>query len=206
MKYVYIKRGVGDGYVSFDTPISQELNGNDLGSTYQDYVDGKWVLLSPEQAAFHDAHPMASIKNVWDMEYLDPSIRTLEDAKRERLAQIEAYDKSPCVNNFTVRIASDEPIEVEDWFTPSQRSNYRSSIDASKLLGVETLQLYVGNVPLSISTEMAERLLAQIQLYADQCFIVTQQHRHAVESLDTIEAVDNYNYTNGYPEKLTFNF
>ena len=48
-------------------------------------------------------------------------------------------------------------------------------------------------------------MLAQIQLYADQCFIVTKQHKAAVEALDSIEAVDNYDVTAGYPTKLTFN-
>ena len=45
-------------------------------------------------------------------------------------------------------------------------------------------------------------MLAQIQLYADQCYMVTKQHKAAVEALDTIEGVDNFDITSGYPEKL----
>jgi hypothetical protein len=48
-------------------------------------------------------------------------------------------------------------------------------------------------------------MLAQIQLYADQCFLVTKQHEAAVNALDSIESVDNYDITLGYPTKLVFN-
>ena len=60
-------------------------------------------------------------------------------------------------------------------------------------------------MPLQISTVMAEQMLAQIQLYADSCYIVTMQHKSAVEALDTIEEVDNYDYRDGYPSRLNFN-
>lgn len=47
--------------------------------------------------------------------------------------------------------------------------------------------------------------LAQIQLYADRCYIVTETHKSNVNALKTIEEVDNYDITSGYPEKLNFN-
>ena len=60
-------------------------------------------------------------------------------------------------------------------------------------------------MPITLSVATAKLMLAQIQLYADQCFIVTKQHKAAVEALDSIEAVDNYDVTAGYPTKLIFN-
>jgi hypothetical protein len=47
-------------------------------------------------------------------------------------------------------------------------------------------------------------MLAQIQLYADQCFIVTKQHITAVEALETIEEVDAYDVSADYPQRLIF--
>jgi hypothetical protein len=52
---------------------------------------------------------------------------------------------------------------------------------------------------------MAEMALAQIQIYADRCYIVTETHKSDVNSFENIEDVDNYDITAGYPEKLNFN-
>ena len=51
---------------------------------------------------------------------------------------------------------------------------------------------------------MAKMALAQVQLYANQCYGVTERHKAAVNALETIEAVEAYDFTIGYPEKLSF--
>ena len=128
--------------------------------------------------------------------------RTLEQAKEEKISQIEGYNESDAVNGFSV---VKDGVTVTDWLTPEKRSNYRNSIDAAKLVGLETLSLYVGGMPVTLPTQTAELMLAQIQLYADQCFIVTETHKANVNALESIETVDAYVYETGYPEKLTFN-
>jgi hypothetical protein len=59
---------------------------------------------------------------------------------------------------------------------------------------------------LEVTPAQAEYMLSQVQLYADQCYIVTKQNKIAVDALDTIEAVDAFKYDSGYPEKITFNY
>lgn len=195
--FTYIKHSVKGFYVTFEEELNTELYDN-LGSTWEDFIANKWVLLSNDQVEFHQANPSAKIHEVWAME-LDPvHVRNIEDAKNEMIGKIEQYDQSSNVNGFTINNA------IEAWFTPSERSNYKSSIDAAKLLGLDSLSFYVGDVMLDITPSIAEGLLAQIQLYADQCFIVTKQHKAAVEALQTIEEVDNYDYTAGYPDKMNF--
>jgi len=195
-KYIYIKKG--HGFIEFGSPMSQELNGNVMGTTWQDYVAGKWVPLSAEQVAFKEEHPNASVLEVWRMEITPAPVRTLEQAKSEKISAINAYDVSDNVNQFTLNGV------LTDWFTPAQRSNYRNSIDAAKVVGIESLSLFVGGNAITITTTLAEQLLAQIQLYADACYIVTQQHIAAVNALDTIEAVDAFDITQDYPAKLNF--
>lgn len=63
---------------------------------------------------------------------------------------------------------------IEGWFTANERSNYRASIDAAKLLELDNISFYVGTTAITIPTLLAERFLALIQLYADQCFMVTK--------------------------------
>jgi hypothetical protein len=71
-------------------------------------------------------------------------------------------------------------------------------------MGVETLAFFIGDIMLEVPTSMAEEMLARLQLYADQCFIVTKQHKVAVEQLTTIEEVDNFPYMEDYPPKINF--
>jgi hypothetical protein len=134
------------------------------------------------------------------MQLTPAPVRTLEQAKKEMIWKIEGYDRSTNVNGFTING------EVEGWFTPDERSNYKSSIDAAKILGVEKLSFFIGDMLLEVTPNQAEYMLAQIQLYADQCYIVTKQHKIAVESFETIEEVDSFNYKGGYPEKINFTY
>ena len=206
----YITKLVKGSFVSYNEEIDAEYWAGKIGTTYEDYLDGKWVLLSDEQAAFHEEHPELSPYYVWNMEMPPVYVRTLEDAKREMNDMINSYDNSDEVNAFIVKIPSDSEeavdgfVEMKAWLTPQERSNYRSSVDSAKLLEIDTLSLYIGDMPLTLSTSTAERMLAHIQLYADQCFIVTKQHKADVEALTTIEEVDSYDYRTGYPEMLVF--
>lgn len=196
-QYVYIKKSIFPHFVDFAEALKPEEY-NNLGETYQDYLNNKWVLLSAEQVAFLEEHSGASVKEVWDMEITPAPTRTLEDAKREMIQNINDYDCSSSVNGFTING------NINGWLTPEERSNYKSSIDAAKLLNIETLQFFIGDLLLTITPAQAELMLAQIQLYADQCYIVTKEHKIAVEALDSIEAVDAFDFTADYPMMLNF--
>lgn len=199
-KYVYIKKSIGKPYVEFAEPLRQEEY-NNLGSTWEDYLDNKWVLLSDEQVAFRDEHSNASIKEVYDMEIVVP-VRTLEQAKQEKLWSIEDYDRSDHVNSFTIDFGGG--VEQDAWITPEQRSNYKNSIDSAELLGLTEVHPVFNGKQLTLSLQLAKMALAQIQIYADRCYIVTETHKANVQALDSVEAVDAYDYTDNYPEKLTF--
>ena len=194
---MYIKKGVGGGYVSFDTPLSQELNGNDIGTTFNDYLNGKWVLLSQEQVAFHESNPTASVQQVFDMTLPDEGVRTLEDAKSERISKIEAYDRSVAVNMFTVN-------GITMWLDKATRAGLLLRITAEKAKGETVTTLWFGTIKFDIPIELAFDMLYAIEIYASGCYDMTAAHKAAVEKLDSIEAVDAYDYTAGYPMKLTF--
>ena len=58
---------------------------------------------------------------------------------------------------------------------------------------------------LAIPVASALQMLAALELYALDCYNVTQAHIAAVRLLDDMEALEGYDYTSGYPEKLVFN-
>lgn len=196
--YTYVKRNIPRHYVTLENKLNPDLYSN-IGSTYQDYLYNKYVLLTDEQVAFHNENPEATVEEVFNLAINDNAepARTLEVAKKEMLQKIDSHDASDEVNGFLIN-------GIKAWFTVQERNNYKASIDSAKLLGIESLSFFVGDHLLTITPEMAEYMLAAIQLYADQCFIVTKQHKLKVESLESIEEVDLYDYYTGYPKMLEF--
>lgn len=204
---IYINKTAYNIYVELDEALDKECNY--IGETWEEYMQGAWLLLSEDQIAFHEANPSASVKEVWDMEItpIAEYIRTVRDAKFEMLHKISEYDSSNDINGFVVNDI------LHGWFTPEERNNYKSSIDAAKLLNVEKLSFYINDVLLEVTPQMAEQMLAMIQLYADACFIVTKQHKLTIENISTskiysdsekINLIDTYDFKAGYPDKLTF--
>ena len=197
----YIQKDVEGFY--FET--TEELM--NIGITYPDFLNGRPIKLSDDQVLYHKEHIQADIEEVLNVcEYKDGNVlwyvmetpMTIERAKELKLNELKEYDASDAINDFIVNET------IHAWLTPDERSNYRNSVDSAKLLGIHELQIILGGVLFNISTEMAEQALAMIQLYADNCFIVTKTHEANINNLDTIESVEAYDFTTGYPEKLHF--
>lgn len=193
-KYYYVKLDVPGNFFESDILIDPEIYR--VGTTIEDYLDNYMILLSKEQVKFHEDNLTATGEEILEMKL--NSKLWAERAKAQKLQEIEEYDNSDNINSFTINNT------ITTWFTPEQRLQYKQSIEAAKLMGIESLQFFVNDVLLDISTEQAEKMLATLQLYADTCYIVTRQHKLNVESFNTVEEIDNYNYTKGYPKKLNF--
>ena len=198
----YIRQNIRGYYIEYPDVIDPDYWQGKTGTTYQDFLEGKWVLLSDEQADFHKAHPEASIREVIDMRMTPAPERTIEQAKAEKLSAIGTYDNGEAVNGFDIVMGGDT---MTAWLTPEQRANYKNSLDSAELLGLTEVHPVFGGVQIALPVQTAKTALAQIQIYADRCFIVTEGHKADVEALSTVEAVDAYDHTAGYPERLVFN-
>lgn len=127
-----------------------------------------------------------------------PSVEMPTDidmAKAAKIAEIAAYSDSDAVNSLTFH-------GIKTWLTRTVRDGYDTSITAAKNLGEPTVTFMVGDNEMQLPVEQARRVLDLVQRYADACFIVTERHKIAVRSLQTVEEVESYDYTKGYPEKL----
>lgn len=174
--------------------------------TYEDFLNGAPIKLYDWQIQYHNDHPEADIWTIlnvvgyedgvvkWCVEPKDP----LVEAKDQKIAQIYQYDSSDAINDVIINNT------IHGWVDAEQRANYRSSLDSAKRMGLTQISFFVDNNLFTVSVEQAEDMLAAIQIYADQCFIVTKQHEINVQSLSTIEQVEAYDYTTGYPQKLNF--
>lgn len=140
-----------------------------------------------------EAHSEAGWKAVLTGTPPQPHTRTLEEAKAEKIAELANYDASPNVNAFYL---SGNPM----WIAPEERANYMLTIESAKRNGINTVS-FLG---VAIPVDNAIAMLDAVNLYAMQCVAVTEAHRNAINALATIEAVDNYDYSGGYPAKPSF--
>ena len=120
---------------------------------------------------------------------------------QDRLAALEAYDASDAVNGFDVTIGGQT---MSFWIDRETRADYKSSIEAAELLGRTEVKPVFGGQEVTLDIQMAKMALAQVQIYANQCFGVTQQHKAAIEALLTVQDVEDYDFTADYPPRLSF--
>lgn len=126
----------------------------------------------------------------------------LDGVRARKLAAIDAYDRGPEVNGFKIGNAS-------MWLDRETR------VSLSRTLGIEaaaealTTTIWDNNATPPVCFELlvtaAQQMLSALEMYAKECFNVTQAHKAAVYVLDTMEQIEAYNHTTNYPKQLTFN-
>lgn len=121
----------------------------------------------------------------------------IETLKELKLNELVEYDKSGDVNAF---IVNGENV----WFDKDTRSALNTSIGAAELLGETEISFVINDKVFSIEISKAKQMLAQLQRYADTCFLNTEGHRQAINKLIDEVAIIDYDVTIGYPIKLTF--
>ncbi len=117
--------------------------------------------------------------------------------KTDLIAQITAYDTSAAVNSFTLQ-------GKKMWLPKETRVGLVNSITIEKNAGKETTVLWFGGEKYELPVDTALQMLAALELYALECYNVTAAHKAAVNTLESVEDVVAYDYTQGYPEKLNF--
>lgn len=122
---------------------------------------------------------------------------TLDELKEKKIADINAYDKSDAVNSFTLA-------DKDMWLNKEDRVGLVNSINIEKQAGRLDTVLWFDAVKYTIPISSALLMLNSLELYALDCYNVTQQHIAAVRGLQTKEEVESYNYKTGYPNKLEF--
>lgn len=116
-------------------------------------------------------------------------------AKQQKIAEIDAYDTSSAVNGFMLN-------GVTVWLDKSTRVGLMNSTTITKAMGQPTTTLWLGESKMEVPCDTAIQLLSALEMYALECFNVTAAHKKAVSELNSIEEVEKYDITAGYPAQL----
>lgn len=121
----------------------------------------------------------------------------LANAKRDKKHEINNYDSSSSVNEFYIQ---DMPV----WLDKATRSGLMLRFNSELAMKKENTTLWYNGVSFTLPLNSAIHMLYALEVYASECYDNTQAHLANVDKLDTLDAVLEYNYITGYPEKLNF--
>ena len=90
------------------------------------------------------------------------------------------------------------------WLDKTTRVGLKLRFDAEIASGQTNTTLWYEGIPFNLELANAVQMLNAIELYASACYDNTQAHIANVKALEDVEAIKNYDYRTGYPEKLRF--
>lgn len=120
---------------------------------------------------------------------------TLENAIKSKLEEITKYDVSSAVNGFYYQ-------GNEYWLDKATRVGLMNSTRILKESGQTTTTLWFNDMCLTLPVDDVIDKLSALEQYALSCYNVTASHKIAVQALTTIDEVNEYDVTQGYPTKL----
>lgn len=120
---------------------------------------------------------------------------TLEDILLDKIDRIEKYNVSENVDMFYIN-------DVPMWLNRDLRNSLMARFNAEKSKGIEITNIWYNGLNFVLPVDMAISMLLDLEIYASKCFDNTQRHLYNVTQLQTIEDINNYDYTVDYPEKL----
>lgn len=169
-------------------------------TTSEWYTEGQTMTRKIDNGVFSGIPSVEQLESWGFEEYIEPEPtpeQLLQRAKSAKIAELEAYDASDAVNSFSVD-------SKDMWVPADKRAVLRTSIEAYKALGAESITKVWEGQEYTFPITAWDTMLNQVEVYASECFNQTQRHKAAIEALGTVEDVEGYDFTEGYPERLRF--
>lgn len=188
---IYIQKDTTTIYVELDFLLDE--NSYEIGTTWEDYKNGKWVLLSEEQVAFREENPDASAEEVFNME-LNPEPpgptpeELLKQAKNNKIAELGRLHSSK-LREFKY---NNNPIYMDYY----QRLIKKDEANIAKKSGDSSILL--GDV--SVDVDSVEYVVDAITVYEQQCNVSFTDKMSQIDSCESVEEVETIVVDDSYPE------
>lgn len=171
---------------------------------YYKVIDGENVffkgnVLYTDEATIVNPTEEQMLAAGW-MVYVEPepsNAEKLTAAKAEKIMQIEMYDSSDAVEQFTIN-------DVPMWLGHELRQQIRTSADAYEAMGYEQMTKIFNGAEFTFPISVWRQMLNALEIYAAEALNTTERHKAAVNAMTRRKDVEDYDYTTGYPTKLEF--
>lgn len=167
--------------------ITQYRRGNNI-------YNGSYIITNDNTTILNPTHEIL-IENGYVKEVIED---TLERAIALKVEEIKAYDNSDNVNSFLLN-------GVAVWINREDRIGTRRAIELDIEAGNIESEIWLQGMMLKVNSQLALKLLDIVEHYAFTAYNITQRHIHNIKQLTTIEEINAYDYTTGYPKKLELN-
>ena len=172
-------------------------------TTKEWYIEGRTMTHSTKDSLFSGVPTIEQLTEWGYEEWVEPEPlepteeELLEKAKIEKIQEIEEYDSSGNVNSFILG-------EVNMWLTVEERQQIATQITANETIGRNTMTRWFGGQSFTFPIETWKSMLIALEVYAGDALNVTEEHKAIVNSLLTIQDIEDFDITEGYPTKLNF--
>lgn len=134
-------------------------------------------------------------------EYIAPEIseeQVIEEARRQKLQELDVYDKSSAVNSFTIN-------DQEMWLSVEERQQLATQISANEAIGRTEMTKWFNGTSYTFPIESWKQMLVALEVYAGDALNITEFHKNYIRyQLSTYQEIQDYDFTQMYPEKLQF--
>lgn len=191
---IILQNGV---YRTLSNNSQEYINSLDLGTSLEDYNNGKPILLSTDQKIFLEQNP-ASLPSEIILGSLGSTPTQLD--KTKKLQEIEDYYNSSNVKSFIVN-------GNEEWWEEGMMSYLRDLRDIKQQRELGNIKLYFHNICYSnVTLGTLVEMLNSITLYKEKCLDNMMSLKAQVNNATLRVNLNNIDITSGYPQKLTYNF
>lgn len=152
-------------------------------------IDGKQVL-NPTHEQMLEAG--------WQVYDDTPSEEELLQLAIDRkIAEIDAYNSSSAIDSFSVG-------GVDMWIDFEERQRLHTSVKCYRSMGHSTMVKWFNGLKFEFPLDVWEQMLNALGVYASEALNTTEKHKMAVRTLKSVEEVEAYDHTQGYPKKCAF--
>lgn len=208
-KYTYITKGNKLTYIGLNEPLDPACY--NIGESYEDYMAGKWVLLSADQVQFKEEHPDATVEEVLRMTMnpvVVPTQDPVESKRQELLSEAKTLDKRS--DRFYISVTKDgaEVANQQLWLDKDTRSSlYAITLPSLLADGETTTKLWTSSTPptsIDVPITWAMDKLQLLEIYAKRTHDVRARNEAAIYAAKTVEELEAINLSEGYPLPMTF--
>ena len=169
-------------------------------TTHEWYTEGNSITKYINGSLFSGI-PSEQRLTEWGFEeYIEPTPtpeELLARAKANKIAELEAYNKSDAVDSFTIDGKT-------MWLDHDLRQQLRISLDALSQAGRENVTKWFDGIEYTYPIDVWYYMLGLVEVYAADALNVTESHKAAINAKTTVQQVEDYNFQSGYPPKLSF--
>ena len=164
------------------------------------YTEGNSITKNISNGVFSGIPSVEQLESWGYEEYIEPTPtpeELLARAKSAKIAELEAYDASEEVNSFSVDGKT-------MWLDAATRQQLRISLDALSQAGRENVTKWFDGFEYTYPIDVWYYMLGLVEVYASDALNVTESHKAAINAMESVEDVEEYDFRANYPEHLEF--